>query len=393
MYSLTPQTRSGLIVLALFLFLAIQSANISPQEPDTMPPPAPKPSLADVLTPQEWELVDESVDRALLWIAGHQQPDGQFLSLDIGQPAVTSLCVLAFLSRGHLPGEGPFGRRLSSAVDFVISCQKQNGLIAYEAPNMRMLPHNAAHTAIYNHAISGLMLCEVYGMTEKDTASRIRNTVERALEFTQGRQNTPKRDQADRGGWRYVQQWVGSDSDLSVTSWQLLFLRSAKNAGFEVPGEHIDRAMEYVLRCFDGRRNSFLYGLIGEDRRTTRAMAGAGILSLSLGGLHETEPARTAGDWLLRHPFEPYLGNAGIEHDTRYFYGAFYCSQAMFQLGGSYWQQFYPRLAATLVANQSESGSWETEPGEDAHYGRVYTTALAVLSLTTPYQLLPIYQR
>jgi hypothetical protein len=387
------RTRCSFLICTLALFYGWSSRGLWAQAPGDSAASDPRVNSSNILTPQEWEAVDQSVDRALEWISRHQQPDGQFLSLDIAQPAVTSLCVLAFLSRGHLPGEGPYGLKLDAAVQFVLSCQHSDGLIAYRYPNMQMQPHNAAHTAIYNHAIASLMLCEVYGMTGKDAAPRVRSAVEWAMKFTLGRQQVPKRSPVDRGGWRYVQTWEGSDSDLSVTSWQLMFLRSAKNAGFEIPGEFIDRAMEYVHRCYDGPRRSFVYGLIGGDRKTTRAMAGAGILSLSFGGFHDTDAARVAGDWVLRHPFDPYLGDAGIEHDTRYFYGAFYCSQAMFQLGGRHWSEFYPRLASTLLSNQSKSGSWDSEPGEDAHYGRVYTSALAVLALTTPYQLLPIYQR
>ena len=47
----------------------------------------------------------------------------------------------------------------------------------------------------------------------------------------------PKDSPADRGGWRYIHDLDDVDSDLSVTGWQLMFLRSARNAGFEVPNE------------------------------------------------------------------------------------------------------------------------------------------------------------
>ena len=43
------------------------------------------------------------------WLATQQADDGSFPTLPQAQPAVTSLCVLAFLSRGHQPGLGPYG--------------------------------------------------------------------------------------------------------------------------------------------------------------------------------------------------------------------------------------------------------------------------------------------
>jgi hypothetical protein len=62
-------------------------------------------------------------------------------------------------------------------------------------------------------------------------------------------------------------------------------------------------------------------------------------------------------------------------------------------LGGHYWKSFFPPLVRTLVANQTSNGSWMPETGEDAMFGGAYTTALGVLALTPPFQLLPIYQR
>ena len=52
------------------------------------------------------------------------------------------------------------------------------------------------------------------------------------------------------------------------------------------------------------------------------------------------------------------------------------------------------RAQSQWVSGQTDKGWWPTEsgPNEDL-WGNVYSTALAVLSLTPPYQLLPVYQR
>ena len=95
---------------------------------------------------------------------------------------------------------------------------------------------------------------------------------------------------------------------------------------------------------------------------------------------------------MLQHPFTRY--NYHATNSDRYHYGAYYASQAMFMLGGEQWKQFYPSLATTLVANQATNGSWQPESAEnDAIFGKCYTTSLAILALSPPYQLLPIYQR
>jgi hypothetical protein len=64
------------------------------------------------------------------------------------------------------------------------------------------------------------------------------------------------------------------------------------------------------------------------------------------------------------------------------------------QLGGAYWKGIYAPLADTLLGAQNADGSWPPEPQKGfARFGSAYASALAVLSLTPPYQLLPVYQR
>jgi hypothetical protein len=66
----------------------------------------------------------------------------------------------------------------------------------------------------------------------------------------------------------------------------------------------------------------------------------------------------------------------------------------MYQLGGRFWREFFPRVVPILLVNQRPDGSWPAESHfHDAQFGNAYTTALVVLTLGAPNQLLPIYQR
>jgi hypothetical protein len=217
--------------------------------------------------------------------------------------------------------------------------------------------------------------------------SAIRNAIRATLEM----QAWPK-NPADRGGWRYQDVLDDVDSDLSVTGWQLMFLRSARNAGFEVPSKRIDDAVAFVRRSFDQRQGIFVYSTRRPSR--TRSMAGAGILALAHAGFHNSEEARRAGDWLLAHGFEEYNRTIPGQASDRYHYGLFNCCQAMYQLGGKYWEQFYPPAVEAVLDNQQPEGSWPVDSQyHDAPYGKAYSTALAVIMLSAPNQLLPIYQR
>ncbi len=358
-------------------------------------------STVDVLSPSEWERVDDSVDRALTWLASQQQRNGAFPTLPQGQPGVTSLCVMAFAAHGHLPGEGPYGAQLLKAVEFIMTCQKQNGLVALVAPRGRTISRNVGFetgtTATYNHAISSLVLSEVYAMGEVSQLDRIQSVIEMALEATLVMQKWPKQRREDRGGWRYLNTSQRYDSDLSASGWHLMFLRSAKNAGFDVPQAPIDEAVSFVRNCYRPQFGAFLLHASDEDFRS-RGMAGAGILALAHAGFHNAPEAKQAGDWILKNDFKRYnvilpFGQPDYP-DDRYHYGVFNCTQAMYQLGGKYWQQFYPPTVKVLLDNQKSNGSWSAENHQnDGKFGNAYASALVVMTLGAPNQLIPIFQR
>jgi hypothetical protein len=210
-------------------------------------------------------------------------------------------------------------------------------------------------------------------------------------------QRWPKDRAVDLGGWRYIDNFDERDSDLSITGWQLMFLRSARNAGFDVPEESINAAVAYVRRTFTERYGAFCYAADDSIDFRSRGMAGAGILALAHAGYHNAPEAKRSGDWILQHDFNKYNQIEPFIQDwknDRYHYGLFNCCQAMYQLGGHYWEGFFPAAVNTLLANQQPDGSWPAENHHhDAQYGNAYTTALVLLTLGAPNQLLPIYQR
>ena len=128
--------------------------------------------------------MEESVDKALAWLASQQAEDGRFPSDQIAQSAVTSFAVVAFLSRGQMPDEGRYGKHISKAIEFVLSTQRRRGdfsLLPVTPPSNHLTP---SQTVTYNHSIAGLMLGEVYGMTSGEVSKRIESAIERALIVT-----------------------------------------------------------------------------------------------------------------------------------------------------------------------------------------------------------------
>jgi hypothetical protein len=378
------------VILILLLLLSCGAARVAgPGPPAGEATNALRASLPDALSPAQWRRMGDSVDRALAWLATQQAADGSFPTYPSGQPAATSLCVLAFLSRGHQPGVGPYGERLNRAIDFVVSCQMPDGLFSYEVPGPVYQVRQASHTASYNHGISGLMLGEVYGQVTGRRAEKVKAAIEKALAFTLQLQQRPKLA-VDKGGWRYLRILTEADSDISVTAWQVMFLRSAKNSEFDVPPQPVEQAMAYVGRCWDPKTGMFFYALPGASYGSSRGMTAAAIVTLSMGGQHDSPMALAAGDWLAAHPAQKPGDVMGIY--DKFIYSAYYSSQAAAQLGGRYWQRIYPPIVDLLLSYQSAKGSWPAE-ARLVEFGDGLTTAFAVLALTPAYQLLPIYQR
>lgn len=357
----------------------------------------------DVLNESQWLSVERSVDRGIDFMLSQQHDDGSFGIGELEKPAVTSLVCMAMISRGHLPDESAGATAVSkaivSAIDYVLSCQRADGLLGYSSKTRSSHNYSAFNFSKfmnYNHAICGLFLTEVYGMTGPKRAGRIEKVVDRALTFVrkeQQRRILPEVEIRDRGGWRYLGEpdlkMDNFYSDLSVTSWVVMFMRSAENAGFDVPIQWAEQALAYVLRCYDKSTVSFSYAP-GHPHMATRGLLGAGVVCLFLTGHQDGDMERRCGKWIIDHPFHRY--NVKTHKREHYHYSAYYISQAAMQIGGSTWEQFYPGFANTFIEHQNADGSWAPE-SKRPDLGRVYPTALAVLALTPPYQLLPIYQR
>jgi len=355
----------------------------------------PSESLAAALPPAEWARVEGCVDHALAWLATQQAVDGSFPTRPMAQPAVTSLCVLAFLSRGHQPGVGPYGAQLERAIDYVIACQKPDGLLCLETPEPFFNMHGPSYGGSYGHAIAGLMLSEVFGDVRGERSRKVKKAVQKALQYTFDLQVRHKKYINDKGGWRYVRIQPApndADSDISVTGWQLMFLRSARNAEFKVPQKYIDDAMDYVHRTWNEQEGMFRYEVsAAQTDRYSRGTTASAIVSLALGGQHQSPQALTAGEWLLAHPFRTFGEQYG--RADRFFYSTYYCSQAAAQLGGRYWTGIFPPIASILLKIQHPDGSFPLENRNDGVFGGCYSSSMAVLSLTPAYQILPVYQR
>jgi len=326
----------------------------------------------------EREPMDDAIAKGLAFLHNSQALDGSWSAGRTGtrDPAVTSLAVMAFLSAGHVPGEGKYGDTVEKGIRFVMKMQQDNGLFA---------ARGVGNFEMYYHGICTLMVAEAIGMTAPELSQPLRERLKKAVEVILKAQC--KVAGADRGGWRYTMQ--GYDSDISVTGWQLMALRAARNVGCDVPAERIADAVGYIRRCYDPGSGGFRYMANGWG--VTVPCTGTSVLALELCGkeLHRTPELLKAGGYILKNPMRP-----GQNHFS---YGVYYTSQAMFQLGDNYWKSYRPILHRLLLRENAPkaNGSWVGNSGsfDDSGWGPNYTTAMSILALTVEYRFLPIYQR
>ena len=313
--------------------------------------------------------VDDAVDGALKYLASQQREDGSWNS-GFGGPnaGVSSLALLAFLANGNTPERGPHSDVVARGLEYILKLPERDGLL-YDRP--------PGQGPMYCHGITTIMLAEVYGMTQSET---VKKRLDGAVQLILKAQKVNK-DQNNKGGWRY--QPNSGDSDISVSGWQLVALRAAKNCDLEVPKEAIEEAIAYIRRCgYPGGGFGYQPGGGPQQSRT-----GTGTLALQLCGLYDDALVQKGADYLMQNP---------LRWESEFFYYALYhCSNAMYQAGGKHWDFWKEHIEKLLLEKQSGDKSWPGSPGDGnaSQAGPVYMTAMATLALSIQYRYLPIYQR
>lgn len=321
----------------------------------------------------------KAIDQGLAWLAARQQRDHSFGTNQYsGNVAVTSLAGLAFMSGGHLPGRGPYGKVVSGALEFVLSQEesrqkKEGGFVRMEKPGFLYNPAATPHGPMYGHGFGTLFLAEVYGMVhERRLRDDLRGTLERAVDVIVKSQN-------GEGGWRYNPE--ARDADISVTICQIMALRSARNAGFSVPKSVVDKCIDYVKRCQDPLDGGFRY--MAQGGGAAFARTAAGVAALFSAGVYKGPPIDKGLKYLMN--CKPGMVQFH-RHEMHYFYGHYYAVQAMWTAGGQFWNEWYPAIRDDLLGRMRD-GCWYDQIC--SHYG----TAMACIILQIPNNLLPILQK
>ncbi len=358
---------------------------------------------------------EQAVERALEWLARHQDADGRWnagtkkysddtlvpgeanftLHCPPGEPcsgecvyheadtAMTGLALLAYLGAGytHDQGDGKYSAVVGRGLNYLLASQKADGDLRGESRVVGM----------YCHAMASLALCEAYALSRDE---RLRGPAEKAVNFLLKSRAT------DGLSWRY--QPGAAEGDTSLLGWAILVFKSAKEVGIPVPETARVGALGWLNLVAEGRdRGLAVYrpreGPYGEGHGNPPYVPGRNMT-----------PTMTAEAWVCRQ----FLGVGGPgaasdeaaryllqdrpERDDFNLYYWYYGTLAMFQRGGPDWALWNARVRDPLIALQKtsghESGSWDPRDSHgryDLRGGRIYCTALAAMTLEVYYR----YQR
>ncbi len=312
------------------------------------------------LTPEQLGMTPatrRAIANGLDYLISKQREDGSFEGSRGANTGIVSFAVLSFMATGQMPGQGPRGEAVARSVAFVANHAASSGLIV----NV----DDSSNGAMYEHAMSVLMLAEVAGEHEEEKLMRV---LHRGVELIVAAQN-------DLGGWRYRPN--SRDADISVTVMQMAALRAARDAGVTVPARTMDMAIAYVKKCATPGGGFLYHPGTGEP---AYARTAAGVCGLLLAGQFAAPEVRRGVEYLQenkarRGPIYP-------------FYGLYYASHAMYLAPKPQaWNDWFPPIRDELVASQKKNGSWDGEAGP------LYGTGLAVLTLAVPLRYLPVFQR
>lgn len=331
-----------------------------------------------------------AIANGLKWLASHQVAEGaDGGSWEAPEPryrtAAASFAGLAFLANGHLPGQGDYGRVVERAMNYVKPTMAADGYLGQG--------HSAG---MYIHAITTLFGLSYLGLSADPAAElELAAWCRKSLRVIAEAQKVSRPDFA-RGGWRYTP--YSAESDVSVTSWQMLVLHAARQCGYAVEDESIEAALRFLNSAFveqanaaGGARAGFVYRP-GISQDPEPGVTGTAVFIKSLFERQEDERLGKALAFLASYP--PSWG--GAQYNGYFFFSAFYMTQGMFQIGEPAWERYLTPMRALLLEHQAGDGSWPF-PADDVHQGQLagpaFPTAMAILILSLEKQYLPMYQR
>jgi hypothetical protein len=400
---------------------------VEPPETAAMPPKQEKTEVAAVTAPSEplglysertrpdreqWiaqvggtPVSELGVAAGLEWLARHQGEDGHWGPDCLGpngsrcekehpcggarggeyEAALTGLAVLAFQAGGNYDFNGkPYSDNVRRGLDWLVERQGPNGEIVGSMNHLGKAPGDPARydqRFMYEHAIATFALgeaCAVARAAQRHPDERYLAAASKAVEFIEAQQHND-------GGWRYTTD-PSNPSDASVSGWVMLALKTAKEAELPVRDTTLSRMTAFFKRLADPLTGRTHYQ---GTMFVTHATTGVGMMVDEFVTHEPHSEFVKLGALFLADQAEIEWG--GPNKRLGDFYLWYNCTLAMFMAGGDTWDRWNKVIRDYVISLQvhgdnCDRGSWEPNDHWGGIGGRIYTTALGVLTLEVYYR-------
>jgi len=388
----------NIVCLFGFLVLILSNCSLSADEQ-----PALKKADAD-----KYKISKEAVEKGLNYLVQQQEESGcwKIRKRNLAPPdgmrvGLTSLVLLSFLAEGSTLEKGKYKATVQKAFDFILdSCRKDGAIVNLRGNNHLGRPAENWYNDLQT-GLGLLVLTEVYSKTsDKAIKSKIKPRIERAIKYL-------KKIQLKSGGWDYRVTSDGgrtgiTDGTSSDVYTVIPALVAARNAGFEVDPEMIEKGVKCLLK-YARDEGSFAYTDNQYINRATEARipglryfrTGAILCTLHKAGKAQIPEFEKAQKY-LRGLKEKYLQYDVAAKDVHITYAFLFATFGMKLIGGQDWKDWYKTCQGFLPPqNQLDDGSW-AHMGRSGERGnrpvpeqlkkkyRIYATAIATLVLQLP---------
>jgi len=326
----------------------------------------------------------EATARAMAWILSAQNRDGSWgLDAQSGSDiSCTVVAALAIMANGTTERGGLDPRRVQAVrrgLDYIMrQARGMKGDIA--RGDVTLIQNKLGHHV--HTFFATVLLTQIYGMRgtwiSRSEAEELRDAISQLTERI-------VKTQGPDGSWH--KETFGS---LKATCMAWLALRSAASAGFDVENASVRRTIQFIKAQYNPQSKLF-DRFTGQGNYQTIYATASCLRVLYAMGEGNSQEATGATEAFMKYVRTGQMGAAFLTVEGEDYMSAAVFTHALLAVeADKRWTAWFPWITGELLKRQNKDGTWTSTA---CITGRTFATAFALLTLQSPYRLLPILEQ